>query len=349
MHRRPGPVFRATAMAVAGAMLVWAGSLLIPDRYISTAVIRVDAESFPATDIISEAWASAASRLNLKSLIEQFKLYPAERERLPLEDVIEAAKSRDLAVNISPNLDVRVSFTYSDASAAQVVAGTFMAKMIDASRKWSKKTGGRLELKEVAGPAEPVSTLAFWRPRRYTSVGTLRTTAKDAGPGDQMTAENQAEHLRQKALHELRTRGEWTIRRDHNLLFIHHPESDAKRAQLEVSKLIDELIEEVRFPSDCGSTHTPPSSRAPIAYSHLEPIGDLAGPDLVGAAVPRFGEPASQPTAASGTCAAMRPLSILDPASLPSEPEGPNRYILAAFGFFLGLGLFAALKPDSFR
>ena len=133
------------AFAVGGAFLAWTGSLLIPDRYTSSAVVRVDVEPFPETDVISHAYQAAVNRKVLGSIIQRLNLYPGERERLPLEDVIETVKKEEFRLEIQRDHEVRLAFAYHDPGGAQAAANALMNEMIFASDEhyrsgWQSRT-----------------------------------------------------------------------------------------------------------------------------------------------------------------------------------------------------------------
>jgi capsular polysaccharide biosynthesis protein len=120
------------AFAVAGVVLATAFSLAVPDRYVSTAVIKIgdgQRRKMAATRQLVE------SRWFLSKLINEGDLYKGERSRLPLEDVVERMKSKDLAiypVNASGVQAFAVSFTSTDAGQAQRTAQRLASQFVDA-------------------------------------------------------------------------------------------------------------------------------------------------------------------------------------------------------------------------
>src|SRR3977135_4343841 len=96
-----GPAFGALVIAVVVAFL-W------PDTYVSTAVIRVVPpqvpESLVPTNVnmemsqrINAMAQTILSRGNLTNIINTFNLYPRDRQRKPMEDVVEEMK-RDIHI-----------------------------------------------------------------------------------------------------------------------------------------------------------------------------------------------------------------------------------------------------------
>ncbi len=119
--------------AVVGLLGASVFSLTVPDRYVSTAVIKIgdgQRRKMAATRQLVE------SRSFLTMLINEEDLYKGERARLPLEDVIEQMKSRDLAIRMlnAPGAQAfaAVSFTSTDARQAQRTAQRLASQFVDA-------------------------------------------------------------------------------------------------------------------------------------------------------------------------------------------------------------------------
>jgi len=130
------------AVAMAGAVLAVAWSFLTPKRYVSSSVVQTGSQAGdPETvDQISHAWQEVASRASLSELIQRpsLDLYRGERNRQPLEDVIEKMKTEDLRLDISQDrgeTSLHVSFIYPDRYKAQAVANALTTKILDASRE----------------------------------------------------------------------------------------------------------------------------------------------------------------------------------------------------------------------
>lgn len=99
-----GPAFAGLVIAVVVAFL-W------PDTYVSTAIIRIVPPQVPESYVPPNITTDMQGRVNgltqvilnrasLTALINKYQLYKKELSRLPLDDVIENMKSRD--VRISP-------------------------------------------------------------------------------------------------------------------------------------------------------------------------------------------------------------------------------------------------------
>ena len=123
------------AVAVAGGLVAVALSFIWPNSYLSSAVIQPAAAGKPDTvDRLHRAWQDATSRRSLSEIIQrpQLDLYKSERNRQPLEDVIEEMK-KDLRIEPlkAGGTEFRVSFSYPDLFKAQAVVDTLTQKVND--------------------------------------------------------------------------------------------------------------------------------------------------------------------------------------------------------------------------
>src|SRR4051794_40594933 len=138
-----GPAFAGLVVAVVVAFL-W------PDTYVSTATLRVVPPQVPEnlvapnvnsamSERINAMYQTISSRTNLTNLINSFNLYPRERQRKPIEDIVEMMR-RAIRINAVASLGDRdrnlpafqISFAYENRILAQKVAadlvGRFMAE-----------------------------------------------------------------------------------------------------------------------------------------------------------------------------------------------------------------------------
>ncbi len=147
-----------TATGLAGCVLGAGFSLLIADRYISTAVVRV-------TPVGGQAAADAAGQLdrtaarlltrpNLAELIQrpELNLYAKERSTTPLEDVIRKVKDHDLTLVTQPGPKaVVVRFEYPDRYKAQAMVMAVTQELAQSG------ANGSVEYLDYASlPASPV-------------------------------------------------------------------------------------------------------------------------------------------------------------------------------------------------
>lgn len=141
-----GPALACLVVSVVVACL-W------PDTYVSVARIKVLPPQIPEsligvtfqTDMaqrINQMQQSIVSRANLTNLINTHQLYPRERRRLPMEDIIETMRTK--AINVSMinsgsgggggqqrTAAFQVSFSYENRYLAQKVCSDLVSKFID--------------------------------------------------------------------------------------------------------------------------------------------------------------------------------------------------------------------------
>ncbi len=138
--------------ALAGLVLAVVTAFLWPDTYVSTAVIRVVPPQVPASFVPPNVTMQMSQRINsmaqeilsraaLTSIIETYNLYPRERQRLPLEDVIEKMRK---AIDIGDVRMIRtgrrrgggnltafqISFAYENRYLAQKVTADLANRFI---------------------------------------------------------------------------------------------------------------------------------------------------------------------------------------------------------------------------
>jgi hypothetical protein len=135
-RRRGG--WMLAASAAAGLVLATALSFLLPDRYISSAVMRVRPPQVTEDPLLAPAPVTAAERLrelepgivsdqNLAQIILRVELYRKMRVREPMERAVETMR-RDLRIEPAPAKGVpgtatafRISFAYTDRYKSQQV------------------------------------------------------------------------------------------------------------------------------------------------------------------------------------------------------------------------------------
>ncbi|HET8547636.1 MAG TPA: Wzz/FepE/Etk N-terminal domain-containing protein [Bryobacteraceae bacterium] len=136
-----GPAFGALVIAVVVAFL-W------PDTYISSAIIRVVPSQVPENFVPSNVNVEMSQRINsmaqtilsrgnLTNIINTYNLYPRQRQRKPMEDVIEEMKN-SIRIGQVVNLTERerglsafqVQFSYHDRILAQKVVSDLVTRFI---------------------------------------------------------------------------------------------------------------------------------------------------------------------------------------------------------------------------
>lgn len=138
-----GPMFFGLVIAVVVAFL-W------PDTYVSEAVIRVVPPVVPEKYVQSNVNVAMDQRINsmaleilakssLTNIITTYNLYPSDRNRLPMEDVVEEMRS-DIKVGNVYNIQrgrnmtaFAISFAYNNRYTAQKVTQDLVGRFIDAN------------------------------------------------------------------------------------------------------------------------------------------------------------------------------------------------------------------------
>ncbi len=146
------------AFALAGVVGAGAYSLTIPDRYVSRAIIKVEPNTSGSR--LGALSQRVLTRSSLAELIHDEDLYKGERTRVPLDDLIEEMKTRDIAIEAVNTVNglsaFSVSVAASDATRARGAAQFLAARFVDA------KAGSILDPASL--PARPVG------PRRSRDV-----------------------------------------------------------------------------------------------------------------------------------------------------------------------------------
>jgi succinoglycan biosynthesis transport protein ExoP len=136
-----GPAFCSLVLAVVVAFL-W------PDTFVSQAVIRVVPPQVPETYVptnvnmemsqrINSMAQTILSRGNLTNIINTFNLYPRDKQRKPMEDVVEEMK-KDIRIGNVTSMTAQnrgvsafsISFSYENRIVAQKVTADLVARFM---------------------------------------------------------------------------------------------------------------------------------------------------------------------------------------------------------------------------
>lgn len=144
-----GPVFAALVIGVVVAH-VW------PDTYVSTAVVRVVPSQVPDSLVPSNVNMEMSQRINsmaqqilsrstLTNIINSQGLYPRDRARLPMEDVVENMRKSDVHISNVVNFSAaegkrqvpafQISFSYEDRMKAHKVCQDLVGRFISENQR----------------------------------------------------------------------------------------------------------------------------------------------------------------------------------------------------------------------
>lgn len=144
-----GPVFAALVIGVVVAH-VW------PDTYVSTAVVRVVPSQVPDSLVPSNVNMEMSQRINsmaqqilsrstLTNIINSQGLYPRDRARLPMEDVVENMRKSDVRISNVVNFSAaegkrqvpafQISFSYEDRMKAHKVCQDLVGRFISENQR----------------------------------------------------------------------------------------------------------------------------------------------------------------------------------------------------------------------
>lgn len=144
------------ACGAGAALLVWAGSLLFPNQYLSIAVLTV-----PDQDTAQRISQDLTTRTYLASLIEKMHLYPQERKTKPLEAIVETMRNRAIRIHAVGNNPARpaiaISYMSEDSKfTAQAVTRALAGEAIEANLR-AQSHGVTIVLDPPSLPAKPVA------------------------------------------------------------------------------------------------------------------------------------------------------------------------------------------------
>lgn len=128
----------AVLLCIAGVLGGLSVSFIVTPQYVSTATLLF--ESSPGISRASlrpdmSFVPQVLSRTSLSSVIANLNLYPEERTKMPLEDVIERMRTRDIqlsTVAMGP-IALTISFTYRNRQKARDVVQVMTSKFVQAT------------------------------------------------------------------------------------------------------------------------------------------------------------------------------------------------------------------------
>jgi uncharacterized protein involved in exopolysaccharide biosynthesis len=127
----------AVVCGLAGAILAAAMAVRMPDKYTSEAVLRVSGDEQSPQVFLDRVIQRALSRSSLGELIQKNDLYATDRQRMPLEDVIERMR-HDIAITVAnsatadpKNFAFVVRYVYRDPAQAQRTTYELASKIVE--------------------------------------------------------------------------------------------------------------------------------------------------------------------------------------------------------------------------
>lgn len=133
----------AAACGVAGVIVAGVIALRAPNQYSSMAVLRMAPGDWDErVDRLNQAEQDILSRKSLAGMIQKHDLYPEERKRLPLEDIVQDMRNRHVQIRMlnapktnAPARAFTISFESDDPGKAldvtKELTGRFIAAMKD--------------------------------------------------------------------------------------------------------------------------------------------------------------------------------------------------------------------------
>jgi capsular polysaccharide biosynthesis protein len=159
------------AGGLAGVLFGLGITTTIPKLYESRSTLALSSPvSQDTRDGINLMANEALSRSSLTRMVSTLGLYPQERAKMPIEDVLDGIMKRNIAITPVNNSSgtvaaFSIAFIYSDPAMAQKVTQTLAARFIDANLH---QPAGTLKLLDMASlPSQPVAP----RPSRNALMG----------------------------------------------------------------------------------------------------------------------------------------------------------------------------------
>ena len=147
IFRRATLIFSTLLIGIIAGLAVY---LLLPKVYLSSSVLKYDKQNIsPAKlapdsiekigDVVSSLTQFVTSRTSLEKIILTENLYPKEREKLPMEDVVEEMR-KDIIVEPSKEGDVfRVAYQGNSPGVVYRVANSLAARFVEENIKYREE------------------------------------------------------------------------------------------------------------------------------------------------------------------------------------------------------------------
>ena len=359
----------ALAVGVIAAVLVGFGSFAVPDRFVSTAVLRMFQRG-PYGLAVPDSGSAVPERFRLmqqeilsrNSLAELIQrpsldLYRAERQRQPLEDIIHDMRARDIRIQItSPAFEAfTIAFEYRDRRKAQAVVRELITKFTELDVNLERKLeeagrtqAGRIVVEVIDAASDPQTPVS---PNHWTSaaigfaagvpIGLVIAFLRRRPPGQAWSIVRFGAATGAAGA-VLATAIAFAIPSRYVCTAVLRVRPTSPESRDEVTALMMEVLngktlgEEVRRNVRIQSLEVGPDGRTTafsISYESTDPVTAYTTVQTV---VSRFVEPSKHFTDPGVEHA---PLEVLDAARLPDAPAFPARLPIAIAGLLAGLVL----------
>ena len=335
----------AVALGIAGVLLSGGVALLLPNHYTSQATLQITpaqiSENMVQSTIsnslnerVQQMETAIVSRGRLARIIQdpRIRLYPNDIRTKPLEDVIQDMKN-DIRIDfvaLPGGLGKRASafniqFTYFDRYKAQLVVQALMNEFdqenMNTQRVDRATSGSLVVLTNASLPVAPLSAKGSGT-SQYRSTATL---ALPQGATEDRIPVLQAEALRPATLSDI-------ITDRHLALYGIQPQGRA----------FDDAIQTMKQHVTVTPVHFRDLWFMDVSFDYTDAA---KAQTAVSRIVDAFSEADRRlyPTAAPHSPALPVVLDVLDSASLPVKPTGPNRLQIALTGGAFGVILAALI------
>jgi LPS O-antigen subunit length determinant protein (WzzB/FepE family) len=140
--------------SLAGVLAAGIWSVALPERYVSTAVMRIGGDQ-PSHDRLQAVELATLSRASLAEIIlrPSLNLYSTERKKIPLQDVIEEMRSRDLRIRQVDSTTFAVQFASENPGTAQATVRALVDRLMERNAAVARDPGSGAAAMEVVNPA----------------------------------------------------------------------------------------------------------------------------------------------------------------------------------------------------
>jgi len=160
------------ACAVVGAAIAGIASWRMPKKYVSEAVLRVDAGAPAGREWLGRTSQEVFSRTELMKLIVSHGLYNTDRVKRPVEDIIQDMRAHITTSLVANNPSVfKVSYTGSSPTQANQVNQLLVSQFID--KNFERRREGRNAVMELLDPPTLPARPASPHVSALISIGVL--------------------------------------------------------------------------------------------------------------------------------------------------------------------------------